>query len=242
MALIDLAIPLLYADAGCKFTGNIITQINMEGKKVNILTLLVPVILLTGTMLSSIIEYPVIFDRSKWTVITVFAAIIIYIILWIYIKPDRFSINSGLTVGLFFIINISIEEFINWPAKTASLVSTLTMMFVIFISFSIISGVQTLKTGNITDGVKSSFASALSGTLIALCFGFLINYVFSERMVFTLKGYPGYNNFENPVAFTFYNAFDNASNHVIIAPVVSIIMGLIGGWIALIILKWRKRR
>ena len=214
----------------------------MENKKVSILNILLPIFLLVGLMIMGLFNYPVIFDKSKWSVFTVFIAIIGYIVLWIYLKPDRFSKNSGLIIGLLFIVNISIEEFINWQTKTGSLVSTLVMMFMIFISFSIISAIQTLKAENIINGLKSSLISAFLGTVIALCFGFLINFVFSERMIYTLKGYPGYNDFNNPKAFSFYNAFDNASNHVIIAPIISLIMGLLGGLSALIILKLRKRR
>jgi hypothetical protein len=83
--------------------------------------------------------------------------------------------------------------------------------------------------------------SSLLGTVVGLCIGFLINYVFSGRMIFTLKGYPGYNDFINPKAFIFYNAFDNASNHVIIAPIISIIMGLFGDLTTLILLRLRKQ-
>jgi len=214
----------------------------MGNKRVNIFYIVAPIILLMATMIVSLIDYPSVFEKSKWTVITVFAAVIIYIILWIYLTPDRFSVNGGFIIGLLFIISISIEEFISWQSKTGSLVSTLTMMFLIFISFSIISAIKTIKTESFKSGLKSSFVSALLGTIIALSFGFLINYLFPERMVLVLKGYPGYTDFSNPRAFTFFNAFDNASNHVIIAPIISIIMGSIGGWTALTILKLRTRR
>jgi len=214
----------------------------MKNKRVNIFYIVAPIILLMATMIVSLIDYPSVFEKSKWTVITVFAAVIIYIILWIYLTPDRFSVNGGFIIGLLFIISISIEEFISWQSKTGSLVSTLTMMFLIFISFSIISAIKTIKTESFKSGLKSSFESALLGTIIALSFGFLINYLFPERMVLVLKGYPGYTVFSNPRAFTFFNAFDNASNHVIIAPIISIIMGSIGGWTALTILKLRTRR
>jgi len=194
-----------------------------------------------ATMTISLIEYPSVFEKSKWTVIIDFVAVIIYILLWMYVKPDRFSVNGGLIIGLLFIINISIEEFISWQTKTGSLISTVIMMFLIFISFSFISAIKTIKTESFISGLKSSFASALLGTTIALCFGFLINYIFPERMVLVLKGYPGYTDFSNPRAFTFFNAFDNASNHVIIAPIISILMGSLGGGIVLTILKLRKR-
>jgi len=214
----------------------------MGNTKVNILNIIVPVLLLIGTMLVSLIDYPSVFEKSKLTVITVFVAAIIYVIIWIYLKPDRFSRNGGLIIGLLFIINISIEEFISWQTKIGSVISTLTMMFLIFISFSIISVIKTTNTENIKFGIKSSFVSALLGTIIALCFGFLINDLFPDRMVFVLKGYPGYADFTNPRAFTFFNAFDNASNHLIIAPIISILMGSIGGWIALNIIRLKKRR
>jgi len=214
----------------------------MENKKVSILYLIIPICILLGIMIACIIDYPVIYEKSKWAVITVFVAVIVYILFWIYLKPGRFSSNGGLIIGLLFIINISIEEFIEWQSKTSSLVSTLTIMFAIFITFSIISATKTLKTGSISNGVKSSFVSAILGTIIALCFGFLISYVFSERMVLSLKGYRGYTDFNDPKAFTFYNAFDNASNHVIIVPVISLIMGFFGGLAAMAILRLRKRK
>jgi hypothetical protein len=214
----------------------------MGNKKVNIFNIVVPIVLLVATMIISLIDYPSVFEKSKWTVITVFVAVIIYIIFWNYLKPDKFSRNGGIIIGSLFIINISVEEFINWQTKSASLVSTLTMMFLIFISFSFISAIKTIKTDSFTSGLKSSFVSAMLGTIIALCFGFMINFLFPNRMVFVLKGYPGYTDFSNPRAFTFFNAFDNASNHVIIAPIISILMGSVGGWIALTILRMRKRR
>ena len=53
---------------------------------------------------------------------------------------------------------------------------------------------------------------------------------------------PRFDEYSNPKAFTFFNAFDNASNHVIIAPIVSIIMGALGGAIAVLILRLKKRK
>jgi hypothetical protein len=214
----------------------------MGNKRVHAFNIIVPILVLVITMLFSLIDYPSLIEKSKWAVITVFIASIIYLILWIYLKPDRFSRNGGLIIGLLFIINISTEEFIKWQTKAGSLVSTLTMMLLIFNSFSFIGAIGTFKTESFKSGLKSSFVSALLGTLIAICFGFLINFLFPDRMVYVLKGYPGYADFTNPRAFTFYNAFDNASNHVIIAPIISIFMGIIGGCAALTILRMRKKK
>jgi len=211
-------------------------------KDANIYTILIPAFFLTTLMTLSLINYPVIFDNSKSTVVTTYAGIIAYALIWIMIKPDNFSKNGGLFIGLLFIINISTEEFIDWPSKTYDLVVTLGMMFTLFVSFSIISAIKTYRTKNLFNGIKSSFISALLGTAIALCFGFLINYLFSDRMVYVLQNYPGYKEYNNPIAFTFFNAFDNASTHIIIAPVIAIIMGTLGDTILLIISKSKKER
>lgn len=33
-------------------------------------------------------DYPVIFDKSKWMVLAVFAAVLLYGVFWFYLKPD----------------------------------------------------------------------------------------------------------------------------------------------------------
>jgi hypothetical protein len=213
----------------------------MENKRVNIFNILLPTLLLVSLMTPALINYPVISNRAKETVIIVFVALVIYLMLWIFLKPDIFSRNGGLWIGFLFIVNISIEEFIDWKTKTSELVSTLSMMALIFVSFSVISCLKTINTGNLLKGLRSAFTSALLGTIIALCYGFLIDYIFRDRMVFVLKNYPGYNDYTDPVAFIFFNSFDNASNHVIVVPVVSLIMGAIGGMVALVILKMKNK-
>lgn len=214
----------------------------MLKKRNNNLIILIPILFLIGEMIMSLVYYPIIFEKVKLFVIIILFALIAYALLWNYLNPDRYSKICGLIIGSLFIISISIEEFIIWKTQATTLISTLSFMFIIFVSFSVISGIRTIKSENITFSVKSSFSSSLLGTLIALCYGFLIDFIFSERMIFTLKGYPGYSDFSNPRAFTFFNSFDNASNHVIIAPIISIIMGLVGGWMALIFLNLNRKK
>ncbi len=204
------------------------------------LNILLPALLLTCLATIALMNYPEIFGSGKIFVIGVFAGIPIYILIWTVIRPDQFSKNSGLWIGFLFIVNISIEEFINWPTKTSSTASTLIMMFLIFISFSLISALKTFRARNIAKGIKSSFISAILGTMIALCFGFLLDYLFSGRMVYVLKNYPGYNEFRNPVAFTFFNSFSNASSHLMVVPFVSLCMGVLGGFCALFILALKN--
>ena len=213
----------------------------MKSNSANIFNILVPVLLLLGLMLTALINYPVILEKAKGTVAIVFIALPLYVFLWKVVKPDNFSKNGGLWIGFLFILNISLEEFVDWQAKNSTLISTLVMMALIFISFSIISAIKTIYSGDFYKGLKSSFISAILGTIIALCFGFLIDFIFRNKMVFTLKNYPGYGEYSKPMAFVYFNSFDNAANHVIVAPTVSIFMGGIGGIGALIILKQRKR-
>ena len=211
-------------------------------KNASLLNILLPVCLLTVLMVIALINYPVIFVNARAAVIIAFAATIAYVILWGLMKPDHFSKNGGLLIGLLFIINISIEDFIYWQTKTSILVSTLVMMSLIFISFSIISAIKTFQTRNMLKGMKSSLISAVLGTVIAICFGFLICYLSPGKMINVLRSDPGFSDYSNPKAFIFFNAFDNASNHVIVAPVVSVIMGALGGLAALIILRIKKKK
>ena len=212
----------------------------MNDNKVSILNLVLPIFFLAILMVIALITYPEILTHSIWNPIITFIGTAVYIPIWNFIKPNRFSRNGGLFIGFLFILSIFLEDFINWPTKTSSLVSTLIMMFIIFVSFSVISGITASKKYTLLNGIKSSFTSALLGAIIALCFGFLICYLFPGRLLEILKYDPGFNNFTNPKAFIFYNAFDNASNHIIIVPIVSIIMGFIGAVVKLLILRIRK--
>ncbi len=212
----------------------------MNGDRVSALNLILPIFFLAILMTIALINYPEVFSYSILSSVITVVGIIIYAILWIFLKPNRFSRNGGLFIGLLFILNIFLEDFINWSTKTSSLISTLTMMFLIFISFSIISAITPTENYNLFKGIKSSFISALLGTIIALFFGYLICYLFPHRMVEILRNDSGFNDFTNSKAYTFYNAFDNASNHIIIVPIVSIIMGTIGAIIKLITLKIKR--
>jgi hypothetical protein len=215
--------------------------IKMNDNNAVVFNIIWPELFLSALMMFALIKYPEILSHSIWICIITFAGIIIYTVIWVFIKPDKFSRNGGVFIGFLFMLNIYLEDFINWPDKTSALVSTLVMMFLIFISFSIISGIKTLKTRDIYKGIKSSFISSLLGTIIALCFGFLICYLFADRLAAILANDPGFNEFANPITFTFYNAFDNASNHILMVPIVSTIMGILGAVTILLILKLRKQ-
>lgn len=212
----------------------------MESKCAKMSNILLPVLLLAVLMTTSLLSYPIIFEQSKFSVVLVFIAIILYSILWKLIRPDKFTRNGGLLIGSLFVANIAIEEFINCTTRTETLISTLGMMFIIFFAFARISSVKTRQTHDIFEGIKSSFLSAILGTTIALCFGFLINYIFADHSAYLLQSYPGSGSFSDPHAFTFFNAFNNASSHVIIAPVIAIIMGTLGGATELVMLNAKK--
>jgi hypothetical protein len=214
----------------------------MYNRTNSIFYILIPALLLVALALPALINYPVVFNKGSQAVLMTFIGPLIYIMLWLWLRPGPLVRNWGLLVGLLFILNISIEDFIDWPTKRSALISTLVMMAVIFICFSIIGAVKTSKTKSFSEGVKASFTSALTGTLIAICFGFLICYLFEHRMINILKDDPGHENFSNPKWFIFFNAFDNASNHLVVVPVVSIIMGSIGGAIALAFNKTKRAK
>jgi hypothetical protein len=39
----------------------------------------------------ALINYPIVFDKAKETVIAVFVAIIVFVLLWTFIRSDNFS-------------------------------------------------------------------------------------------------------------------------------------------------------
>lgn len=72
----------------------------MDNKTPNIFNFLLPLFLLPALMIAGLINYPIVFDKAKQTVITVFVAIIIYILLWALF--DQITFQKMEDYGLVF--------------------------------------------------------------------------------------------------------------------------------------------
>lgn len=182
----------------------------------------------------ALIKYPAIFNGTVGIVI---AAVIIYVVLWTILKPDNFSRNGGLIIAALFILGTIGKDLVDWTSHEYVALAT---RYLIYIEFAIISFIQTTRTNNIYKGVKSSLASALLGIMITVCAGFLICYFFTDRMLYILAGHPKLHAYGTAEAFMFFNTFQNASNVMIIGPLISIIIGAVAGATAMIVRKMKK--
>ncbi len=212
-----------------------------NNKRSYLFFILALVIVVISEWVICLARFPGLFEKSLPNIIVAGILLFTYPLGWILIKPGKTARNGGLVIGLLFVVNISLEEFIHWPGRNSSLVFTLASMFILFISFSIIGGLSTLKNGNFLTGLKNSFGSALPGTLIAVGFGFLIVFLFPVHMGAILKGYPGYEEFKNPVAFAFSLTFGNASDHMIQVPLIAGITGSAGSVLVLTLRRLKKK-
>ncbi len=133
----------------------------------------------------------------------------------------------GPLVGLFFVISITVEYFVDLN-QTASLLSTFGFMGLIFLAFIIAGSLGTRFTGYWLSGVLCSIWSALLGVLIALSFGMMVNLFFLQRLEAISTADYMRSGMSDPAAFVFFNTLDTASTHLFEAPISAAIFGMLG--------------
>ena len=133
----------------------------------------------------------------------------------------------GLIIGAIFVVDLIVEDFIDLGQEASSF-STLGFMALIFLCFGFAGASGTHKTSRLSLGILASLWSALLGVLIVLLFGFLLNFLFLQRLEHLLVSDYLSSGMSDPQAFTFFNAFDSASSHLIEAPILAGICGTLG--------------
>ncbi len=128
----------------------------------------------------------------------------------------------GLVVGVTFIITISVENFVDMSGQVST-ISTLGFMLLIFLLFALAGWRGTKDSGQLHLGIFASVWSAMIGVLIALLFGFAINFLFTQRREQNLQASAEYvrSGSHDLETFTFWNTLDSASSHLLEAPSVS---------------------
>src|SRR4051812_46475847 len=91
----------------------------------------------------------------------------------------------GLLIGVVFIVDIIVEDFIDLGSQ-ASTFSTLGFMFFIFLLFAGAGTYGTYKTGQLRLGLLASIWSAMLGVLIVVLVGFTLGFLFTQRMEYIL--------------------------------------------------------
>ena len=164
-------------------------------------------------------------------------------------KPGQARSNAlksgtvfGLLVGLTFIVTISVENFVDMD-RQVSTISTLGFMLFIFLIFAYAGWHGTNESSQLSLGIFTSVWSSMIGVVIALLFGFTINFLFTQRLEQNLQASAEYlrSSSHDLETFTFWNTLDSASSHLLEAPIIAVVLGTIGSLIRLGFNKLQKK-
>ena len=148
----------------------------------------------------------------------------------------------GLLVGITFIFTISVENFFD-IGQQAITISTLGFMLFIFLVFAYAGWHGTRESSQLPLGILSSVWSAMIGVVIALIFGFIVNFLFTQRLEQNLQASAEYlqSGSHDLETFTFWNTLDSASSHLLEAPIIAIVFGTLGSLIYLGFSQFKKK-
>jgi hypothetical protein len=148
----------------------------------------------------------------------------------------------GLLVGLTFIVTISVENFVDMD-RQVSTISTLGFMLFIFLIFAYAGWHDTNESSQLSLGIFTSVWSSMIGVVIALLFGFTINFLFTQRLEQNLQASAEYlrSGSHDLETFTFWNTLDSASSHLLEAPIIAVVLGTMGSLIRLGFNKLQKK-
>jgi len=161
--------------------------------------------------------------------------------IWVTHQPNQASSGAvksgtvfGLVVGITFIITISVENFAGLSGQVSTL-STLSFMLLIFLIFAFAGWHGTKQSSQLSLGILASVWSAMIGVVIALLFGFTINFLFTQRLEQNLQASAEYlrSGSHDLETFTFWNTLDSASSHLLEAPIIAVVVGTLGSLISL---------
>ena len=164
-------------------------------------------------------------------------------------KPGQARSNAlksgtvfGLLVGLTFIVTISVENFVDMD-RQVSTISTLGFMLFIFLIFAYAGWHGTNESSQLSLGIFTSVWSSMIGVVIALLFGFTINFLFTQRLEQNLQASAEYlrSGSHDLETFTFWNTLDSASSHLLEAPIIAVVLGTLGSLIRLGFNKLQKK-
>ena len=161
--------------------------------------------------------------------------------IWVTHQPNQARSGAlksgtvfGLVVGITFIITISVENFAGMSGQVST-ISTLGFMLLIFLIFAVAGWHSTQQSSQLSLGILASVWSSMIGVVIALLFGFTINFLFTQRLEQNLQASAEYlrSGSHDLETFTFWNTLDSASSHLLEAPIIAVVLGTLGSLISL---------
>jgi hypothetical protein len=198
------------------------------------------------------IQYPLIVSEAGlFSLLTPAFMLLVYGIVAIRVthQPTQASSSAlksgtffGILVGITFTVTISVENFVD-IGQQAITISTLGFMLFIFLIFAYVGWHGTRESCQLPLGIITSVWSAMIGVVIALLFGFIINFLFTQRLEQNLQASAEYlqSGSHDLATFTFWNTLDSASSHLLEAPIIAVVLGIMGSLINLGFSQLQKR-
>jgi hypothetical protein len=205
-------------------------------------TTLASILLLSACIGYGMLHYPRILREGGFASVALPLALLLFYagaVVWGTYRPSyarSVALSDGtlvgLVIGLIFIADIAVENFITMNSQFSTL-STFSFMILIFLGFAGAGGRSAMHTGQVSLGVIASVWSALVSVLIALLFGFVVNFLFPRQLEQNLQASAEFvrSGIHDLATFTFYNTLDSASSHLLEAPLIATICGAIGSLI-----------
>ncbi len=197
------------------------------------------IILIAALIGYGMLRYPLIISETgAWSVFAPAFMLLLYGVaaVWGTHRPSQARNRAlkcgtafGLVVGATFIVTISVENFVNLNGQ-GSTISTIGFMLLIFLLFALAGWRSATNSGQLRLGIFASVWSAMIGVLIALLFGFAINFLFTQRLEQNLQVSAEYlrSGSHDLETFTFWNTLDSASSHLLEAPIIAAVWGTLG--------------
>lgn len=154
-------------------------------------------------------------------------------------EPSQVNILIGATrIGLVAaaieVLSIGLETFLQVPHAF----TTVYTGMLILIGFAVwtYSGYRAAEqTRSIIRGILASVWTALVGILIGVTFGMAVTYLFLPFLTPPLATDPDFlrSEWKDLTGFAIVNTLDNAFAHLVMAPMIAVVVGSVGGFAAL---------
>jgi hypothetical protein len=146
----------------------------------------------------------------------------------------RVGLLVGMLTGALWVINLSLETFASLPG---GILTSAPFLLGAFALWGVAGGASARQTDSLALGVLAAIWAALICVLITITFGFALAYTSLPQLEQNIATDPDYlrSHWTDVRAFAIANQFDAAASHMLIAPVVATIVGVIGavlsdGW------------
>ncbi len=200
---------------------------------------LIGIVVVLGLMLYGILSYPAsIQGAGLANLLLLVAGLLAYVgaVVWSG-RQTKASVQTALALGARFgailaagsWLNMALEHFVPLDA-TGSMVRGVGMWALMFVTFGAASSAAYQRSGSLGLAVLSSVWSALIGTVATLLFGFALGALFMPYMQQILAGAYAHSGMSDPRAFVIRNTLDSASSHLLVAPLLAVVFGIVGGY------------